>query len=90
MVRTQIQIPNGLYEAVRRMATSTETSMTQLVREALTQWVATHADPETAESGWRLPPPANLGIRREVPTTRWRVLAHESPAKTRTGAREKQ
>jgi len=88
MVRTQIQIPDRLYETVRRIARAEETSVTQLVREALVHWTAMRADPETAETAWEVPPAADLGIRRTVPVSRWRALAHEPPAaapRTRSG-----
>ncbi len=58
MVRTQIQIPDGLYREVRRVARQQEWSVSEVMRrgaEAVAR--AYPAVKVSAKKGWSLPPP---------------------------------
>jgi predicted transcriptional regulator len=72
MKRTQIQIPDPLYDEVRRVATARDWSVSEVVRRAVEQYVAeTGVAPD--EQAWRPPEPRSLG-RPTVPEEEWRDL----------------
>ena len=72
MKRTQVQIPDPLYQEVKRVARLKDWSISEVFRRAAEQWVAQF--PSIKESGiWELPQPQNMGTPSISPD-RWREL----------------
>lgn len=62
MIRTQIQLPDSLYHALKRVAETREWSMAEALRrgaEYVVQTFPAHADSTVP---WRLPDPINLDL----------------------------
>ena len=57
MVRTQVQLPDELYEQARRLARQKEISLAEVVRRGVEQLLAIYPVDRPAE--WTLDPPAN-------------------------------
>ncbi len=68
MVKTQIQLPDGLYRDLKRLAAAREWSLAETLRRAAEQFLARHrvVGPQTAP--WK-PPVSDL--------VGWRGLTHE-------------
>lgn len=64
MIKTQVQIPDALFERAKRVAAAKEWSFAELVRRGLEQMTLRH--PLTGEGGteeeWRLPEAVDLGL----------------------------
>ena len=60
MIRTQIQLPNALYQEIRRVAKSQEWSIAEVVRRGAEMLVRSYPNfkAETPE-GWVFPPPVS-------------------------------
>lgn len=67
MIRTQIQIPDELYEQARQLADAKEISMAELTRRGLEYMVSIYPAKTPVSVSWKLPEPRNLG---------WRGLSH--------------
>ena len=76
MKRTQVQIPESLYEEVARVAAAREWSVSEVFRRAAEQYVAECAPGATE---WTPPEPRRMG-REKVPADRWRDLLAEDEA----------
>lgn len=77
MIRTQVQLPDELYHADKRVATEQEITLAEVVRRGVEHMLRTY--PPRANSGeWRLPAPRHLG-RFRAPVEQWRELANEAP-----------
>jgi hypothetical protein len=75
MRRTQIQLPDSLYDRLKKMARSQETSLSELLRRAAEYLLATKPDAVVSRSEWRAPDPVDLGnIRAEE--SEWRIMAN--------------
>lgn len=62
MIRTQIQLPDSLYHALKRVAEAREWSMAEAMRRGAEHVVQTFS-PHAVEGGaWRLPEPLDLGL----------------------------
>lgn len=70
MKRTQVQIPNPLYNRAHRVAQLRDWSVSEVFRRALEQYVA-ECETSDDESGWSLPEPHSLGEER-IPYAKWR------------------
>ena len=55
MTRTQIQLPEELYERAKRFAAKREISLAEMTRRGLELFLERYPDPETAEPDWKLP-----------------------------------
>jgi hypothetical protein len=79
MVRTQIQLPDGLMKAVRDIARIQEITVSQAIRDAVSRWAEAHPGHPMGgtENAWTPPEPVDLGIRKDVPLSEWRSLANE-------------
>ncbi len=77
MVKTQIQLPDGLYADAKRVAREREISFAEVVRRGVEYVVCIYpplvADAQTA---WRPPTPVRLG-KFLAPPDEWRLLANE-------------
>ncbi len=68
MVRTQIQLPDGLYRDVRRIAEQQEWSVTEVIRRGAETMVRLYPPAKRpAGEGWRLPPPLKARLRVDDP-----------------------
>jgi len=67
MVRTQIQLPNDVYQRAKRLADVKEISMAELVRRGLELVMSQYPEPERIVPNWHWPVPRQLG---------WRGLSH--------------
>ncbi|HQV27599.1 MAG TPA: hypothetical protein PLG23_04960 [Thermoflexales bacterium] len=63
MVRTQIQLPDDVYQHAKRLAEAREISMTELVRRGLELILSQYPPPEEIHPVWHLPAPRHLGWR---------------------------
>jgi hypothetical protein len=77
MKRTQVQLPDGLYDSVRRVAESQEWSITEVLRRGAEYMVRCYPSAADAPPLWRLPKARALGAFR-APVDRWRELAAEA------------
>ena len=74
MIRTQVQLPDELYEQARRLAEQKEISLAEVVRRGLEHLLTIY--PVGRHSNWKLDPPANTQLRHDPfadPDWRWRV-----------------
>ena len=67
MIKTQIQLPDELYRALKRLAEAKEWSLAETLRRAAEQFLARYPAPAAAKSGWKPPVSAKVG---------WRGLTH--------------
>ncbi len=67
MTRTQIQLPNDVYERARKVCKSREISLAELARRGLEYILSVYAREPLGSDGWQLPKPKNLG---------WKGLSH--------------
>jgi len=75
MKRTQVQIPDPLYQEVKRVAQLKDWSISEVFRRAAEQLVAQF--PSIKKAGdWEPPKPRNLG-KPAIPPDRWRELLAE-------------
>lgn len=76
MIKTQVQIPDELFERAKRVAAEKEWSFAEVVRRGLEYM--TEVNPPVRRSGrdWRLPPPHHLG-HFLAPENKWTELSHE-------------
>lgn len=80
MKRTQIQLPNPLYEAALQVAKNREISMTELVRRGLEYMIAVSPVLENSvEKKWELPTPQPLGAKDPFANENWRYDLHLRP-----------
>lgn len=77
MVKTQVQIPNELYEQAKRVAREREISLAEVMRRGLEYIVRVYPPADTAHAKWAPPRPRPLGTFRS-PAKDWRLLANES------------
>lgn len=78
MKRTQVQLPEPLYQQVKQLAARLDWSITEVLRRGAEYMVRTHRIPETSTpgEGWKLPTAMPLGAFR-APHDEWRELANE-------------
>lgn len=76
MIRTQIQLPDELYQELKRLAEAKEWSLAEAVRRGVELLLRSYPS-ETASPGeWCLPEPMALG-EPLAPVEDWRALANE-------------
>jgi hypothetical protein len=76
MTRTQIQLPDALYEQAKRLAAAREISLAELVRRGLEYMLAVSAPAAGARSPWELPAPMQLGPNDPFADPDWRYNLH--------------
>lgn len=77
MVKTQVQIPNELFERAKRVAAAKEWSFAELVRRGLEQMTLRHPlAGEKAAGGWQLPEALDLGLIGDPFAGDWREEAN--------------
>lgn len=85
MTRTQIQLPDDLYQRAKAFAAEREMSLAEVTRRGLETFLARFPEPGTAGSGWKSPVVHSGGIK--VPLERLKDFArgdeesrHDEPA----------
>ena len=76
MVKTQVQIPDGLYREAKRLAEENEMSFAEVVRRGLEEIVRPHPPGRTNRRAWQLPEPVDMGLPL-APEDQWTALSHE-------------
>ena len=75
MTRTQIQLPDELYERAKAFAAEREMSLAEVTRRGLETFLARFPEPGTARRGWKLPVVQSGGIK--VPLERLKGFARD-------------
>ena len=76
MVKIQVQIPDALYQEVKRLAAENGMSFAEVVRRGLEEIVRHHPAGRRRVEEWMLPPSYDLG-EELVTEDEWTVLCHE-------------
>jgi hypothetical protein len=76
MKRTQIQLPDRLYERLKARAVDEESSLAEIMRKAGEYYLAVHPEAITTPAHWTPPAPRDLGAFL-VPEDRWREMAND-------------
>ena len=76
MKRTQIQLPDRLYNRLKELANREETSLAEIIRRAGEYILNLYPESNDTFAVWDIPKPANLGdfLSQEE---EWRILANE-------------
>ena len=76
MVKTQVQIPEGLYREAKRIARESEMSFAEVVRRGLEEMVRSYPPGRVPPGDWQPPAPHDLG-ETLAPEAEWTALSHE-------------
>ena len=76
MIKTQVQIPDELFERAKQVAAQKECSFAEVVRRGLEHITAVNPPRRKPGRKWRLPAPRRLGAFL-APEPQWTALAHE-------------
>lgn len=76
MKRTQVQLPDPLYEEVKRVARGQDWSITEVLRQGAEYIVRLYPADKASRDRWEPPRPLHLG-RFRAPPEQWRELANE-------------
>jgi hypothetical protein len=76
MVKTQVQIPDGLFREAKRLAAENEMSFAEVVRRGLEEIIRHHPPGRKSGEVWEVPPPFDLG-EALVPEEDWDALCHD-------------
>jgi hypothetical protein len=63
MIRTQIQLPEGVHLRLKRVARQREWSLAEAIRRAAEEFLDRHPSPEESIEAWHLPQPRDMGTR---------------------------
>jgi hypothetical protein len=77
MIRTQIQLPDELYQAAKRIAAEQEITLAEVMRRGLEHMLQLYP-PRPQAGQWRPPSARRLGPFR-AQKEQWRDLANEAP-----------
>lgn len=78
MIRTQIQLPDELYDSAKKLSSRLEISLAELVRRGLEYVIATAPGLSRDDTGWSLPEPGKLGGHDPFENDQWRLELHTS------------
>ena len=76
MIKTQVQIPDELFDRAKQVAAAKEWSFAEIVRRGLEYMTQANPPARQPATEWRLPKPHRLGPFL-APEDRWTELAHE-------------
>ncbi|MFZ4616108.1 MAG: ribbon-helix-helix domain-containing protein [Rectinemataceae bacterium] len=76
MKRSQIQLPDRLYERLKKQAADEESTLAELMRKAGEYYLSVHPLPSSLSRSWIPPDPVNLGAFL-ASEDRWRELAND-------------
>ncbi|EPG66193.1 hypothetical protein [Leptospira wolffii] len=68
MIRTQIQLPDELYDKAKRLAEAKEISLAELTRRGLEYLIHSYPEATSVHRDWEIPESKPLG---------WKGLSHE-------------
>ena len=75
MVKTQVQIPDELFQRAKQLAVEKEWSFAEIVRRGLEYMVQVNPPAREPGATWRLPSARHLG-KFLAPEERWTELSH--------------
>lgn len=75
MTRTQIQLPDELYQRAKTFAAERELSLAEITRRGLELFLARYPEPGTAKKAWKRPVVRSGGIK--VPLEKLKEIARE-------------
>lgn len=75
MVRTQIQLPDALYDKAKRVAREREMSLAEVVRRGV-EYITQVYLPVTGSEPWSPPAPSDLGPFK-APEEDWRLIVND-------------
>lgn len=76
MVKTQVQIPDLLYQEAKRIAEENEMSFAEVVRRGLEEIVKHHPPQRCRRDEWKVPASFDLG-ETLADESRWTELCHD-------------
>ena len=76
MKRTQIQIPDALYEKLKKLAKKEETSLAEIIRRAGEYLLYLYPEFDKSAGEWSLPVPEDLGPFLKD-DDEWREIAND-------------
>jgi hypothetical protein len=79
MVKTQIQLPDELYQEAKRVAREREISFAEVVRRGVDYITRVYPPVGDRKTGWSPPAPRRLGAFL-APVESWRELAQDERA----------
>lgn len=75
MKRTQIQIPDTIYNKLKKVAAKKEISLAELIRKAAEYLLCLHPEYDKAEADWQPPEPEDLG-QFITDDPEWKLIAN--------------
>jgi len=76
MIKTQVQLPDRLYEEAKRVAREREISLAEVMRRGLEYIVMAYPPIRPQQQEWTPPTPRSLGSF-QAPPEDWRSLAND-------------
>ena len=76
MIKTQVQIPDELFDRAKKVAAQNEWSFAETVRRGLEYITSVRPVQETARGCWKLPPAQDCGPFL-LPEEEWTASSHE-------------
>ena len=76
MIKTQVQLPEHLYQEAKRVAREREISFAEVMRRGLEYIVKVYPPLSSQPQEWTPPQPHSLG-RFQVPDREWRMVAND-------------
>ena len=83
MIKTQVQLPDSLYEEAKRVAREREISLAEVMRRGLEYIVKVYPPIRPQQREWTRPTPRSLGIF-QAPAENWRFLANDPTDRSRS------
>ncbi len=76
MIKTQVQIPDELFDRAKKVAAAKEWSFAEIVRRGLEYMTQVNPPNRQPAQDWRLPEPVAMGLPL-APEDEWTALSHE-------------
>lgn len=76
MIKTQVQIPDELFERAKKVAAAREWSFAEVVRRGLEYMTRVNPPIRQPATEWRLPEAVPMGLPL-VPEDQWTALSHD-------------
>ena len=73
MTKTQIQLPDDMYERAKRLAARQEWSLAELCRRGIEYILSVYPEGQVEGERWRFPDPVDLGDQDPFADPDWRV-----------------
>jgi hypothetical protein len=75
MTRTQIQLPDDVYQDLKALAEAKEWSLAEAVRRGVELLLRSYPRPQEQKATWQLPEARSMGAFR-IPPEQWRDVAN--------------